>query len=83
MTKEDALKSVVEIISGTISVAPGRITPSLSIGGIMEWNSVANLEIILAIEENLGMKIPTEDLFELTSVESIVNEVMKLKGIQA
>lgn len=73
---------VLDIISKTINVDKSLLTDDLSIGEIAEWDSVGNLAIIAAIEKELQLEIPLEDLFEMTSIESIMTEVKKLTGAQ-
>ena len=68
------------IIAEVLRIPPEQVTPDLSIGDIPEWSSLAQLGIIAALEERLGIEIPLEDLFDLTSVEALVGEVEKLKG---
>jgi acyl carrier protein len=53
----------------------------LSSGDIPEWDSVGNLAIISTIEQELDLEFPLEDLFDLTSVRSIVEEVEKLTNV--
>lgn len=64
---------VKEILSQILGVDKGRITESLSIGDIPQWDSMGNIAIISAIEEAFGVEIPMEDLFELTSVKGITD----------
>lgn len=69
---------VKEIIARVLNVDPGMITDNLSSGDIPEWDSVGNLAIISTIEQELNIEFPLEDLFDLTSVQSIVDEVNQL-----
>lgn len=69
---------VKEIIARVLNVDMGMITDNLSSGDIPEWDSVGNLAIISTIEQELNIEFPLEDLFDLTSVQSIVDEVNKL-----
>ena len=55
-----------------------RITDNLSSGDIPEWDSVGNLAIISTLEQELAVEFPLEDLFDLTSVKAIVDEINKL-----
>lgn len=71
---------IVAIIAEVLRVAPERVTPELSIGDIPEWGSMAQMGIISTLESRLGIEIPIEDLFELTNVQTIIDEVAKLKG---
>jgi acyl carrier protein len=70
---------VKEIIARVLKVDPGVITDTLSSGDIPEWDSVGNLAIISTIEQELEVEFPLEDLFDLTSVKSLVDEVNMLK----
>lgn len=69
---------VKEIIARVLNVPLERITDELSSGNIPEWDSVGNLAIISTIEQELELEFPLEDLFDLTSVRSLVEEVDKL-----
>ena len=70
---------VKEIIARVLNIDPGVITDTLSSGDIPEWDSVGNLAIISTIEQELEVEFPLEDLFDLTSVKSLVDEVNMLK----
>ncbi len=76
MTTED---TITKIIAEALDVDVEKITDDLAINGIQEWNSIGNVAIITALEEKLGISIPIEDLFDLTSVEGIIEEIAKLE----
>ena len=76
MTTEDTIK---KIIAEALDVDVEKITDDLAINGIQEWNSIGNVAIITALEEKLGISFPIEDLFDLTSVEGIIDEIAKLE----
>lgn len=69
---------VKEIIARVLNVPLERITDELSSGDIPEWDSVGNLAIISTIEQEFELEFPLEDLFDLTSVRSLVEEIDKL-----
>ena len=71
---------VVEIIAEVLRVVPEKVTPELAIGDIPEWSSMAQMGVISTLEQRLGIEIPLEDLFDLTNVKALVDEVVKLKG---
>lgn len=71
--------NVLDIMASTLNVDKGLLTDDLSIGDIPEWDSVGNLLMIGALEEKLGIEIPLEDLFDLTTIEAIVDEVRRIK----
>ena len=71
---------VKEIIARVLNVDVALITNELSSGDIPQWDSVGNLAIISTIEQELDVEFPLEDLFDLTSVQSIVDEVNSLRS---
>lgn len=72
---------VKDIIARVLNVDPSVITDGLSSGDIPEWDSVGNLAIISTIEQEMGIEFPLEDLFDLTSVQSIINKVNRLSNV--
>ncbi len=71
---------VIQIIAEVLRVPPDRVTSELSIGDIPEWSSMAQMSIISTLEQRLEIEIPIEDLFDLTNVQSLIDEVEKLKS---
>ena len=69
---------VKEIIARVLNVDPGVITDTLCSGDIPQWDSVGNLAVLSTIEQELEVEFPLEDLFDLTSVRSIIDKVNKL-----
>lgn len=69
---------VKEIIARVLNVPLGKVTNDLSSGDIPEWDSVGNLAIISTIEQEMEVEFPLEDLFDLTSVQTIIDEVTQL-----
>lgn len=73
-------EQVVEIIAEALGVVPEKITPDLAIGDIPEWSSMAQMRLISTLEQRLEIEFPIEDLFDLTTVQTIVDEVNKVKN---
>ena len=73
-------EQVVEIIAEALGVVPEKITPDLAIGDIPEWSSMAQMRLISTLEQRLEIEFPIEDLFDLTTVQAIVDEVNKVKN---
>ena len=71
-------EKIREIIATTLNVAPEIITESLSIGDIEQWDSMGNMAIIAAIEAQIGIEFPIDDLFELNSVKALIDEIEKI-----
>lgn len=71
-------RQVKEIIARVLGVDISVINDDLNSGDIPQWDSVGNLAIISTMEQELGIEFPLEDLFDLTSVRSIVDAVNRL-----
>ena len=71
-------KQIKQIIARVLNVDLDVITDTLSSGDIPQWDSVGNLAVISTIEQELDIEFPLEVLFDLTSVQTIVEEVNKL-----
>lgn len=77
--KSETLETVSEIVASELKIATTQISESLSVGDVPQWGSMAQMAIIVALQNKFGVKIPMEDLFDLTSVGDLVAEVEKLK----
>ena len=73
-------EEVVSIIAEVLGVVPEQIHPELSIGDIPAWSSMAQMRLISTLEQRLEIEFPIEDLFDLTNVQAIVDEVGKIKN---
>ena len=71
---------VVSIIAEVLRTTPDKITPELSIGDIPEWSSMAQMGIISTLEDRLNVEIPIDDLFDLTTVQALIDEIEKIKS---
>ena len=70
---------LLAIIAEVLRVPLDKVTPSLSIGDIPEWSSMAQMSIISTLEARFGIEIPIDDLFDLTNVQALIDEVEKIK----
>ena len=71
---------VVSVIAVVLRVPVEKVTTELSIGDIPEWSSMAQMGIISTLESRLNIEIPIDDLFDLTNVQALIDEVEKLKS---
>ncbi len=76
---DELLSAVVCIVAQELKVLPETITETMSVGDVPQWGSMAQMSIIVALQNKFGVKIPMEDLFDLTSVGDLVSEIEKLR----
>lgn len=72
---------IVEVVAEVLKVPIETITVELSIGDIPQWGSMAQMSIVSSLQEKFEVEIPLEDLFDLTSVQGLIDEIMKLKRL--
>lgn len=72
---------VIEIIAKTLNIEKTIITMEMAAGDIYQWDSMGNIAILNAVEMELGVEFPMDELLELNTVERIVNKVIELKHV--
>lgn len=71
-------QKIRNIIATVLNISEDEVTETLAAGDIEQWDSMGNMAIIAAIEEQLGIEFPIDDLFELNSVQALVEEIDKI-----
>jgi len=65
------LKPIEEIIASTFHISPSGVTDALAFNAIPQWDSLAHVELMLALEAAYGVSIDEDCMIELTSVRKI------------
>ncbi|MEZ8470153.1 acyl carrier protein [Vibrio splendidus] len=68
--------SIKQLISNVLQVSIGQIDDELAVGDIPEWDSLAHMRIIAALESDLGVVLDIEQTLEIEDVEDIVDAVL-------
>ena len=72
-------EKVRQIVADNLKMAAHDISMDMSIGDVPQWGSMAQMSIVTTIQSEFNLKIPMEDLFDLTSVGDLVSEIEKLR----
>lgn len=56
-----------EIFAGSLNLKPNEVTDELTYNTIHQWDSVAHMALIAAIEEGFDIMIDAEDVIEMSS----------------
>ena len=64
---------VIAIVSNSLGVPCDTISLESTQETIEQWDSLNHLTLMLAIESEFNVKIPTDKMLELTSVKKIVD----------
>lgn len=66
-------EKILKLIEEILQVPAGTITTDTRIEDVEEWDSLAHVMIIGALEEQLGISIPLDEAVEIASVAELVN----------
>ncbi|MCT4349493.1 MULTISPECIES: acyl carrier protein [Vibrio] len=69
-------ESVKELIAKVLNVSVDVIDDELAVGDIPEWDSLAHMRIIAALESDLGVVLDIEQTLDIEDVEDIVDAVL-------
>ena len=67
--------SIIEIFQDILDVKEGTVSLSTTSSDIDEWDSVATVNIIVALEDEFGIKFKLEDIQEAKTVQDFVELV--------
>ena len=75
------LEKVKEIIKEQLNTGDTDITESTSFKDDLGADSLDLFELVMAIEDEFGVEIPSEDLEKLTTIQSVM-DYLKEKGVE-
>ncbi len=73
MTNEAILERVRYIVAEITEVEVERITLQSSPANLEEWDSLAQVNIVLSLEQEFGHQFSPDQIERMVSVEKIVN----------
>ena len=76
------LEKMKEIIADQLSVDADSITEASSFKEDLGADSLDLFELVMALEEEYGVEIPSEDLEKITTVGAVM-DYLKSKGVEA
>jgi acyl carrier protein len=59
------------LIAEVLGLSPGRVHENLGYGDVPQWDSLHHVELVLALEDRLGVQIEPEQMVELGNVSLI------------
>lgn len=70
-----AIAKIIALVAAELDVPAGKINAKSSIDTIPEWDSMAHLNICLAIQDSFGIQLDMDTIGELTSVAALAKLV--------
>ena len=75
------LEKMKELIADQLGVDASEVTPEARFNEDLNADSLDLFELIMALEEEYGVEIPSDDLESLTTVQSVM-DYLKDKGVE-
>jgi acyl carrier protein len=66
-------EEIYAFIAQELKIAPSTIDDDLAMGDILEWDSLAHMSLLAAIEKKLGRSLEIEETLEIEDVASILD----------
>ena len=79
---DDILEKIIEITAEQLDIDPDTITPDTAFIEDLDADSLDVVELMMALEEEFGIEIPSEDLENIVTVNDIIG-YLKEKGVEA
>ena len=73
-------ENLKEIMANTLSCDEEKITPEAKLSDDLKIDSLDAVELVMAIEEEEGIKIPDEELPNMKTVQDIMDCIEKYKA---
>ena len=74
-----SVSTIIEIFQDILDVKKGTVSLKTTSSDIDQWDSVATVNIIVALEEEFGIKFKLEDIQTVKTVQDFVDLVQTHK----
>lgn len=73
----DIANRVCEVIADQMKLSLDRVKPSASFTGDLGADSLATMELVMALEDKFDIEIPDEDSQKIQTVQDVIEYVSK------
>ena len=71
-------ENVLNLIAECLEVPASELSYDTNMDDVENWDSMRNVMILSILEDEFDILIPEDDIFDLTTIGSFVDEVDKL-----
>jgi acyl carrier protein len=77
LTEQEILSGLREILDEVAGVPADQVTPEKTFIDDLDIDSLSMVEIAIAAQDKFGVEIPDERLAELTTVQDVIDYVLR------
>ena len=75
MTPEEILEQLAAIVAETVGLDAVRLAPTMRAADVEGWDSLANVQIFVAIEKRLGVRFRTGEIAAMKNIGELVSRI--------
>lgn len=68
------------VLAATLNVPAEQIDVNASPATIAQWDSLKQMQVMLAVEDEFGVQFADDDIHQLTSYSAILSRLAELSG---
>ena len=72
---DEKLSKIQDIFRDILDDESLRISPSFSQAECEDWDSVAMVQIVLAVESHFGVRFTTDEVAKIKSVQNLLDKI--------
>ncbi len=80
MNEETIQQRIKEVMGGLFSLEPADIGADSSIETVEQWDSLHHVNLMMALEQEFGIRIDVEDAVEMTSFQALSATLIRYLG---
>ena len=73
-------EKIIDIISDVLKIKKSNISLKTTMNNVEHWDSLKQMQIIIAIEDEFNIKFSEDNLSEANSVKKLIEATKKLKN---
>lgn len=74
-------RKLVAAFTEALEITSERVTDELEYNSIQEWDSVAHMTLVAALEEQFDIMMDTDDIIDMSSVAK-AKEILRKYGVE-
>jgi acyl carrier protein len=75
-------KRLKQVLANTFNVPPEQVCEDAEVGALPRWTSLGHLELMMAVEMEFGVRIPSDIMLDLVSLQAI-DDFLSDQGVES
>ena len=68
------------VVIDTLRIPPQKYQQNLRLGDVPEWDSIAHMDLVAALEEAFDVRVAADEIVELASLDDLRARISQLRG---